>query len=248
MREKRFALNNLKVIDIIKRIFFPSDIKCIFCDDEIEEENRYCSCGSCSPNFNTKFCLRCGKAIDNQANYCIDCKGVNNNSFDEARAPFVFSGSVKSVVHKLKYGDGRFMARYMAEYMADSYYQSGWGVDVVTFVPMDVKRRKSRGYNQAELIAQALSDIIQKPCIELLKKTKSIKNLASMNRKQRAQAIKGTIVALDVDIKGKKILLIDDVMTTSATANECSAALRKRKTDKIYALTFATSRSKPLLY
>lgn len=240
----------MKFKEVIKELFFPSGIKCIFCDDEIVKENRYCVCGNCSPDFNTQFCLVCGKAIANQSSYCEDCKEGTRYSFDSARAPFVFNGNVKDVVYRLKYGSGKFLARYTAEYMADMFYEVGWKIDVVTFVPMNEKRLKNRGYNQAELLACELARIIDKPCRALLQRIKETANLARMNRAQRAEAIKNSIEPLQLDekLENKSVLLIDDVMTTSATANECGLALRKLKPDKIYVLTFATSRVKPFLY
>ena len=136
--------------------------------------------------------------------------------------------------------------------MADSFFTAGWNADVVTFVPMNAKRKKSRGYNQAELLAKRMAEIIGAPCKELLKHESETKNLAGMTRAERAEAIKGAVQLSDdarsVLPEGKTILLIDDVMTTSATADECSKALLKLKPKAIYVLTFATSRVKPLLY
>lgn len=234
---------------IIKKIFFPDDIKCIFCDGEIATENRYCSCGNCFPAFNVEFCDLCGKAIANSANYCHDCKEGKRYFFDGARAPFVYSGVVKNVVYALKYGNGKYMARYMAEYMADTFYEAGWKVDCITYVPMNEKRLKERGYNQARLLAENFADLIKQPCEDLLDRKVYSKNLARMSRRERAEAIKGSVSLLNnVNVKNKTVLLIDDVMTTSATANECCKALRLGKADKIYVLTFATSRAKPNLY
>lgn len=242
----------MKPLKIIKDLFFPSGVKCIFCDGEIETENRYCVCGNCSPAFNVQYCLSCGKAIANEAVYCDDCMSGKRYSFVKARAPFVYEGRVKSVVKRLKYGGGKFLAPYMAEYMADMYYQSEFCSDLITFAPMSQKKQKSRGFNQAELLARALSEIIKVPCVPLLEHDDKIKNLAGMNKAERAQAIKGAISLCpnvnEAEVKNKSILLIDDVMTTSATANECGSILLKLKPREICVLTFATSRVKPLLY
>lgn len=242
----------MKALKTIKDLFFPSGIKCIFCDGEINKENRYCVCDNCSPAFNVQYCLTCGKAIANQAVYCDDCMSGKRYAFKQARAPFVYDGQVRNVVKRLKYGGEKFLAAYMAEYMADSFYTAGWKADIVTFVPMNAKRKKSRGYNQAELLAKRVSEIIGVPCEGLLKHESDTKNLAGMTRAERAEAIKGAVQLSDnahsILPEGETILLIDDVMTTSATADECSKVLLTLKPEAIYVLTFATSRVKPLLY
>ena len=235
--------------ETLKQLFFPDGIKCIFCDGEISEENRYSVCGNCSPEFNVQYCDRCGKAIKNSAIYCHDCKEGASYSFKQARAPFVYGDLVADAVYSLKYGNGRHLAKYMAEYMADSYFETDWNVDLITFVPLSEKRREERGYNQAELLAKSLSSIINRPCVDLLSRDAIKGNLAKMNREERAKAVAGTIrYNGSEDLKDKKILIIDDVMTTSATANECAKTLLKEKPSDIFVLTFATSRVKPLLY
>ena len=239
----------MSVKQTLKQLFFPDGIKCIFCDNEIRSENRYSVCDNCSPEFNVQYCERCGKAIKNAARYCHDCKEGAIYSFEQARAPFVYGDSVSSAVYSLKYGNGRHLAPFMAEYMADSYYETDWRADLITFVPLSPKRFKERGYNQAECLAKALSDILRIECKDTLIRDDINGNLAKMNREERAKAVLGTVHFGDkAVIKGKRIILVDDVMTTSATANECAKALKKAKADKVFVLTFATSRVKPLLY
>jgi predicted amidophosphoribosyltransferase len=72
-----------------------------------------------------------------------------------------------------------------------------------------------------------------------------------MTKHERAEAVKGTIILKDGakdSLKGKKVVLVDDVFTSGATVNECSRILRKAKPDAIFVLTFATATEKPVLY
>ena len=101
------------------------------------------------------------------ADYCDYCQN-HKYAFDFARAPFVYENEVVNLVHKLKYGGGKYLAEVMAEFMADEYYESGFDADIVTFVPMHEKKKHKRGYNQAEEIARALSGILELPLVDVL--------------------------------------------------------------------------------
>jgi ComF family protein len=187
--------------------------------------------------------------MKNMADYCDRCQNENYN-FDLARAPFEYAGEVVHIVHRLKYGGARYLAETFAQFMADTYFEQKLEADFVTFIPMYHKKEKNRGYNQAELIAKSVAEIIGLPLIPTLERVKQTTNFAKMNRSQRAEAVKG-VYALSVDkseLKGKRVLLIDDVFTTGATVNECSALLKSAKCNKVSILTFATAKITPELY
>lgn len=233
---------------VISELFFPSGIKCVICGDDIPGYDRYAVCDRCELSHNTKYCLRCGRAMKNMADYCDYCQN-HKYAFDFARAPFVYENEVVNLVHKLKYGGGKYLAEVMAEFMADEYYESGFDADIVTFVPMHEKKKHKRGYNQAEEIARALSGILELPLVDVLDRVKLTDNLAKLGKAERAEAIDGAI-ALNpgVKVKRKKILLVDDVFTTGATSNECARVLKRAQSSKIFVLTFATGRSHAELY
>lgn len=238
----------MKVGRVISELFYPSGIKCVICGDDIPGYDRYAVCNKCELSHNTKYCLRCGRAIKNMANYCDYCQN-HEYAFDIARAPFVYENEVVNLVHKLKYGGGKYLAEVMAEFMADEYYESDFSADVITFVPMHPKKQRKRGYNQAREIAVALSQILEIPLSDALERTKLTENLARLGKEERAEAIQNAILLkLEADVKGKNVLLVDDVFTTGATSNECAKALRKGKCGKIFVLTFATGRIHVELY
>lgn len=234
---------------VISELFFPSDIKCIICGDDLPEKSRYGVCDRCKMSYNNKFCLRCGRAMKNMADYCDRCQS-EAPPFDIARAPFVYEGDVRTLVHRMKFGSAKYLAPFMAQYMADCYFESGFRADLVTFVPMHPKRIKRRGYNQAEKIAAALSALIDVPLFPTLERIKATKELAKMKRKERAEEIEGAFALRESDrsVKGRNIVIVDDVFTSGATSGECVRALKKAKCGKVMVLTFATARIKPLLY
>lgn len=232
----------------LNEIFYPSGIKCIVCDDDIPADSKYPVCRKCGLEINLNYCLRCGRHTSAANQYCDACK-EKTWFFEKARAPFVYKGNVKQIIYRLKYGNGRYIAKEIAPYLADAYYEHSLMSDIITFVPMFFKKQRKRRYNQAEQLAMALAESVGKPVIPLLEKIAAGKSLARLNAKQRADAIRDTFVcSKDCGVEGKTILLVDDVFTTGATANECAKILKKKKAAEVAVLTFATSVQKLQLY
>ncbi len=238
----------MKLPKVISELFFPSKIKCIVCGAELPKDTVYGLCDKCSLSINEKFCLHCGRSIKNQADYCDYCK-ENSYSFDKARAPLIYENEVRTLVHRLKYGNAKYLAREMAEILADLYFDGGLDADVVTFVPMHPIAQKERGYNQAEEIAKEFSKIISVPLVCALERTKHTKHFAKMGKEERAEAIKDLYAITNKEcVKDKRVILIDDVFTTGSTSNECSKLLKRAKSESVTVLTFATARVTPELY
>lgn len=226
---------------------FPEGIKCIVCDGELFEENRYGVCERCKLDFNLNYCQVCGRGMG-AAGYCDACKR-KDFAFDLARAPFLYSGEIKSLVYSLKYGDAQWLSPYMAQFMADVLMKMDVEFDCITYVPLHIKRQKQRGYNQAKLIADELAGITELPVVEGLTRVKHTKNLAKMKKDERKAVVEGMFEICDKpSVKDKQILLIDDVLTSGTTADACAATLKDGGAVFVAVLTFATSRIKPLLY
>lgn len=227
-------------------MLYPQGIKCVVCGKELFEENRYGICSGCLLKANVRFCPKCGRAVGETTVYCEDCTKTKRE-FNEARAPFIFEGKAKVLVHGLKYGGKKYLAKTIAQYLVDEYYKNDWYVDFITFVPMHPKKQKLRGYNQAELIANEVAKIINKPLINSLERVKYSQNFARLSRKERMKEAEESVIAKD-KYKKKSILLIDDVFTTGATSEACAKALNKSGASDVYVLTFCTSVCKPELY
>lgn len=99
--------------------------------------------------------------------------------------------------------------------------------DIIIVVPLSWKRRLQRGYNQSQLVAETISNILQiKVESKILYKTKNIVPQSTLNKKERKENIKGAFKIRNIEkIKNKKILIIDDIYTTGNTLNECSKML-----------------------
>ncbi len=227
-------------------MLYPQNIKCVVCGRDLFEENRYGICSGCSLTANVRFCPKCGRAIGETSVYCDDCM-KHGRAFIEARAPFIYTGNAQKLVYKLKYGGGKYVAKIMAQYLADEYYKNRWYVDFITFVPMHIKREKSRGYNQARLIADELSKITGIPLLDTLTRIKYSNNFARMSRSERLKEAEESFESKG-KFKKKSFILVDDVFTTGATTGSCAKELLKSGASDVYVLTFCTSACKPDLY
>ena len=232
----------MRILHKIANLIYPEDITCIVCGEELDIATRYCICKKCEINRLDNYCLQCGCKITGTKKYCDNCLS-SGRQFDVARAPFCFEeNNARRLVYALKYGDKTYLGKYLAEFMADVFYKQDWSPDIITYIPLHKRKQIFvRGYNQSELIAKALSEIIDVPMAPLLKKTSySNKNASLLGREDRKKLLKDTFTVTE-DVKGKRILLVDDVLTTGSTTEECARVLKLAKAKNVWVLTFATS-------
>lgn len=206
--------------------------------------NRYGLCDNCSLDLNENFCVRCGRHKVGIGDYCDEC-AEQSLYFDDARSSVNYDGNAKNLVRRLKYGNARYLAKTIAEYLLDTLLFADWQFDCITYVPMFKKKERKRGYNQARLLAEELAERVDADCVTLLEKIKNTDNQASLARAEREINLTGAFSAIGTP--PKTVLLVDDVMTTGATANECAKALKKSGAKIVHLLTFASVPEKPLL-
>ena len=190
-----------------------------------------------------KLCKICGKPKDD-----CDCKErTRKPEYKAFIAPFYYENSIVAGVNRLKdYGYpelSKAMGYEMAEHIKKFYGNITF--DGVTFIPMSKKKELKRGYNQAELLANAVSENIGVPVIGLLEKvmkTPDQKRGSAAERKMNLHGAFDLIQGADVD--EKTILLIDDIRTTGSTLNECALVLNAYGAKAVYAAAFCMAKSK----
>lgn len=191
-------------------------------------------------------CKVCGDSILEDNIICDRCK-LCDYSFDENKSFAVYEDVAAKIVKRFKYSGKKYYAKHLAELMVlnRNYFET---IDVISFVPIGEKRRKERGFNQAEELAKEIGKMMNVPVLGMLEKVGTEKHQAGLSQKDRQKNLSGTFKLksdLDNVLKGKTILLIDDVFTTGATLSECSKVIksdRRNKPDKICCYTFAKTR------
>lgn len=224
-------------------MLFPDDIKCIVCGREMRP-NRYGLCEKCKLEINDNFCLRCGRHKIGIGDYCDECSEQSLH-FDEARSAVNYDGNAKRLIYRLKYGNAKYLANTLSQYLLDVLLLSDWQAECITYVPMHKSRQRKRGYNQAELLARALAERIDLPCKNLLEKSVKTPNQAKLNRAARLENLKDSFSAIVTP--PDHVILVDDVMTTGSTADECSRVLKRAGAKVVYVLTFASVPERPIL-
>ena len=112
--------------------------------------------------------------------------------------------------------------------------------DLVTAVPSTKKTLRQRGFDHTELIAAEFSELVEMPYRKLLLRTKHKLDQSRLSFADRFNAVKGNFSAMpETDLSEKTVLLIDDILTSGATASECAAVLKKQGAKRVYVLTFA---------
>lgn len=194
-------------------------------------------------------CPYCRDIIDDKEYACDKCRneivdeGIFRNITDGYLCSSImqYEGKPKYAVLNYKFNHKETYSKQFAILMAQHINKHYPDIvfDYITYVPMHKFSQFMRGYNQSELLATKLSEILHIPCVELMHKAKFTKPQHKIkNVKKRKTNLKG---AFDINdkrlVKNKHILLIDDIVTTGSTLLECIKVLRKAKCANIYCVT-----------
>ena len=233
-----------KFFNKILNLIFPEKLKCMLCGEDVKDFDNDPICDDCKREeiFNNSQirCKICDQPFYGEGNYCENCK-THQKSFDKATSPFIYTGKIRSAILKFKSNNARYLAYPMAKLMAKRLENENMlDFDLIIPVPMSEKSFKKRGYNQALLLANELGKILNKPVIDdLLLKVKETKHQKDLNFLSRQENLSSAFELRDKqEIKGKSILIVDDILTTCATVNSCSNTMSKY-VQKIYIVTFA---------
>lgn len=219
---------------------------CSACGKELVEHVRGGLCPDCEKTavkLGTNICGKCGRVLANEAEFCDTCIR-SERAFVRARSCYVYEGAPKRFVYRLKFGGRRYLAAFIAEAMVDRYLDCDFECDCVVAVPLSAKRKRKRGYNQAELIAEEVSRQLKLPLVSgALVKTKENKSQAKLTRREREDNVRDVYGVVSPDVfKGRRVLVVDDVMTTGATLGEVARILYKAKARSVEALTYCSTR------
>ena len=235
-----------EALNDFSEVVFPA--QCLGCAEILHPFTGQMFCSACSDkiNFiNGCMCPICGTTFSDspaENHLCGDCL-EKRPYFSFARAVFSYEDIILNAIHHFKYNRNISIGEMLASFMADFSFPDIDFKDysLIMPVPLHIKRLRERGFNQSLILARALGEKQQIPVIfSVLKKHKFTLTQTGSNKKERKQNIKGAFeVSSKKEISGKNIILVDDVYTTGATANECAKTLIKAGAQKVAVLTLA---------
>ncbi|MGN0818329.1 MAG: ComF family protein [Candidatus Coproplasma sp.] len=217
---------------------FPKDFTCDICGTEIFNGTRLCKNCANTVQFNDGLtCPICGRRTQVKG-VCFECKAYSP-AFKRAVSALVYRDGAVALVLKFKNGNG-YLKDYFADLLEPECRQFD-DADAVCFIPMTAKAQRKRGYNQAELLARELAKRLNLPVLEgALTKLKDTPEQKSLTKAEREQNLKGCFRAERSIIEGKNLILVDDVLTTGATAEAAITQLKKRGARDVYFATVAS--------
>ncbi len=226
--------------------------RCPVCDDIVVPKGKLV-CDSCKNILNPlqePLCYKCGRQIiSTSSEYCDTCMNYRFN-FDKAFSLWPYNSTVKASLSNFKYKGRREFAEYYADKLYEHFYTtlSNLSISAIVPVPIHPERLKSRGYNQAELIAEILATKLNLPVITdylvRSKNTLAQKNLDSVSRRKNLkEAFKINKNSKFYKIHLNNILLLDDIYTTGSTADACSTTLKEAGSKNVFVLCVASVRA-----
>lgn len=210
-------------------------------------------------------CILCGRILEGQeTDLCTECRketsmypygrlhpapkgNLNLRFLDSFTSVWYYEGNVRKSLHRFKFcrqshlasGYGRMLAMALTENFPE-------GFDCLTWVPVSTLRRMKRGYDQSELLARAVGRELQIPPLHLLKKVRNTRpQFRQATPEQRRANVAGAFAPFGVrNLTGMRVVLVDDIFTTGATANECGRILREMGAREVHIATVAAARRK----
>ena len=231
---------------------FVFPLYCLSCQAHLKSTFHFAFCKTCFKRL--KFikghaCAYCGRLASSSAKdgrlHCLSCRSTKN-FFDACITPLCFTDVLKKAIYAFKYHGrshyGYYLSCFMRGALSRSFSRRSLEEMMIVPVPLSRGRQKERGYNQSEVLACHLARQLglREPVYALIRSA-ATESQTFLNRVLRQKNIRHAFsLSQDIDVTGRHIILVDDVLTTGATLNECARILKKKGARKVTGLTLAS--------
>lgn len=253
-RRVRFCL--AEASDAVVSLIFPGG--CRICDKLLPDSRQVPVCDECFSSFKrlpSFACEICAQPLpglirkEEEQRLCPACRN-KTYAFDRARSYAVYEGPLVQAILLLKFEQIEPLGKWFAERLAELALSEGdtLAADLVVPVPLHRDRERERGYNQAALISQPLAKRLRLPHRALLlMRTRARPDSRILSLEERWESVRGAFATRPgSQVDNRRVLLVDDVLTTGATLDACARALREAGARSVNALTVARATRNPL--
>ncbi len=232
-----------------RKRFFERGNACDDCGAELFDYPVHRLCAECEELLDRpeRWCPKCGRRTRSEG-VCLECK-IRPPAFTLGVSAFVYRGEVSRLLNRIKRGNARLTAYFGAE-LGKRFLEVVPSLTeeelLVVAIPLSRRKKRVRGFNQALRITENVYEYLSSQGravrleYSLIKQTKETKPQKEMTRKEREDNVKGAYRITNREaVKGRTVLLVDDVMTTGATGSECARKLLSAGAKEVYLLTIA---------
>jgi competence protein ComFC len=233
-----------RITETVASLFYPPH--CAECGASTQTGVFLCpACAGGALKIEAPFCRQCSQPFEGDITgefRCSNCDGRKFH-FECAIAKYRSKGVVRDFIHRLKYERAYYLRKPLAEWAAVGLTDKRVLIRPFDFfvpVPLHPTRKRERGFNQAEAIGTVLASRAGKPMVNALRRTRYTTTQTRLDRAERMENLRGAFVVRKPDaVRGRNIILVDDVFTTGSTIEECARVLREADAASVRALTVA---------
>ena len=238
------ALRKLELFQAAASLLYPP--ACALCGGKTRAGEYLCEiCEAKAIRIMAPFCQQCSEPFDGAISTVFTCANCAHRTiyFDAAVTAYRGRGIVRQIIHEFKYGRQIHLRHLVARWLCAAFDDErlrGRKFDIIVPVPLHPTRQRERGFNQASLLAELLSPCISVSCKPLLKRTRYTTTQTALDRAERMENLRNAFrLRKKADVRGLRVLLIDDVLTTGSTLSECARVLKRAGATSVYAATAA---------
>lgn len=219
---------------------------CSVCGGNVPWKEYLCEdCQGRANRITSPFCDVCSEPFSGEITEAFTCANCAHRKihFESAVAVYRSRSVVRRLIHEFKYGKHQHLRFPVARWLNDALDDDrlrGRQFDLLVPVPLHPARKRERGFNQAALLAELVSEERSIPCRPILERVRYTTTQTLFDRSDRMENLHDAFrLRKNMDVRGLRVLLIDDVLTTGATLSECARVLRRAGAAPVYAATAA---------
>lgn len=225
-------------------LFYPAS--CAACFEPIEPVENLCpDCAAKVARISAPFCAKCSQPFFGAISGTFECANCKDRAlcFDAAVSVYRSRNVVRKVIHDLKYGRQMHLRHLVGRWLLQAFADARLArekFDLIVPVPLHPARKRERGFNQAELLGLELQRATNIRCHSVLQRTRYTTTQTQFDRSERMENLRGAFrLRRRSDVRGLRMLLVDDVLTTGSTLSECASVLKKAGAASVFAATAA---------